>query len=134
MFDTHSKTDHRKRKFKYVLTHILGMNSLDDQRTLHEDYPTGLFSLLEQEYSEYVLSSIVESPPEHSGSVENLQRRSGVPSPQLENCLERFEKFGILERDRKGEDDTYELNPESSVLNCLVELNGAVNASITSEE
>lgn len=110
------------------------MESLDDQRKLHEDYPTGLFLLLEQDYSEYVLSSIVESPPEHSGSVENLQRRSGVPSPQLENCLERFEEFGILDRDRQGEDDTYELNPESTVLGHLVELNTAINASVSAEE
>jgi len=107
------------------------MDYSEDQRQLHRNYPTGLFSLLEPDYAEYVLSSIIESPPNHLGTVDNLQRRSGVPSPHLESYLEHLETVGIIERDRTGEDDTYEIQDDSEVLDLLVELNSALNATLS---
>jgi hypothetical protein len=102
------------------------MESLKNQRDVQQNYPSGVFSLLEPEYSAYVLSTLVESPPNHNGTVDRLQQRSGVPSPQLEDYLRLLEEVDVVELDNTGENATYIIQ-DSTVLSLLVEMNTLLN-------
>lgn len=94
-------------------------------RELRDETPSGWLELTRNEYAPYLIETLLESPPGHSGKIDNLERRSGVPQSELDELLDLLVALDIISVDGQ----TYSVNDDSPILMELHHLNSAINAT-----
>lgn len=103
------------------------MPTVDDEfstKENREEYPTGWMKMMQQDGIEYVIDALLEAPPNHSSTIKNLTRRSGVEEKTVRGSLSVLEELDVVTV--TGEE--YEINNNSKILNTLIELGGLINS------
>lgn len=89
-----------------------------------DENPSGLGYILQEKDMKYLLECIIESPPNHSSTLSNLLRRSGVEKEEFNNCVDKLESLNIIYIVNKR----YVINDESPIVKELHHLNSAINS------
>ena len=95
-----------------------------------EDYfTTKLIELFKTGGMVYVIDALLASPPGHTESIQNLGRRTRLSQQAVVQCLDELQSIGVVKINE--EERTYTIQRSSDVLDDLVRLNGALNASVS---
>ena len=92
--------------------------------------PTGWMTLRQDTELCLLLDSLLDATPEHEGTKEMLQRRTGVSPEVIEEKMDTLVDLGVVEYCDEDSDYFYRITSvtESPVLNALFTLNSAMNS------
>lgn len=94
-----------------------------DMRQTRENAASGWMELAQRDDLEYVIDAMLESPPNHTGTLERLSERTGIEAEELHVHLDLLQNLDVLEFD----DEEYTVCDDSIVLQELFHLNSALN-------
>lgn len=105
------------------------MSDDTDLKTLREDHSSGWMALMQRPGIRYILDAFLDSPPNYTGTISNLSRRSGVNERTLLDQLQFLAELGVVELDG----NEYTINDDSIVMMELFHLNSALNKQLAED-
>lgn len=93
-------------------------------KRIRDENPTGWLELIQREDMEYIIDALLETPPDHTGSLTQFAERSGVDVDTVRDNFEFLEDLDVL----YIEGDEYTINGDSTVMAELNQLNSAISS------
>jgi response regulator of citrate/malate metabolism len=100
-----------------------------DKKTLRSEYPSGWLVLTKNESVPYIVDALLDAPPHREFNQTELAEHAGVSRQSVSRYLDLLEDIGIVEPVGETSRKRYRFNPESSVSEALIRLDGAMNAA-----
>ena len=100
-----------------------------DKKTLRSEYPSGWLVLTKNESVPYIVDALLDAPPHREFNQTELAEHAGVSRQSVSRYLDLLVDIGIVEPIGETSHKRYRFNPESSVSEALIRLDGAMNAA-----
>lgn len=94
-----------------------------DIKKQRKENPTGWMYLMRNNGMKYTIDALLESPPNHSSTISNLSRRTGVNKKFTKNNLEILDELGVVNYNHPE----YTLVEDGGLLQLFFNINSKIN-------
>lgn len=100
-----------------------------DKKSLRSEHPSGWLVLTKNESVPYIVDALLDAPPHREFNQTELAEHAGVSRQSVSRYLDVLVDVGIVEPVGETSRQRYRFNPENSVSEALIRLDGAMNAA-----